>query len=149
MFSSLLKKSSIFSQRNHLNYNNFFMFYADHVLSLLSPPPFPDVNTHYLKCYPQPGKLLIFLAYVQFSFVRYSVYIIPVYRVIIQKSSCDTSCTPLCIPCINSDQQYLQTVFNSANIRGILPKNTQTDLNQEYKSHNLVYDFRQSTAINR
>ena len=54
-----------------------------------------------------------------------------------------------------SDQQrvssYVQSVFDSANIPGILPKHTQTQLtcNQEYNSHNLVYDLRQSTAINR
>ena len=33
--------------------------------------------------------------------------------------------------------------------RDITKKNTQTELNYEYKSHNLVYDFRQSTGINR
>ena len=38
---------------------------------------------------------------------------------------------------------------DSANIPGKLPKNTQTELNQEYKSYTLVYDFIQSTAINR
>ena len=129
MFSSLLKKKRHFFLEKSSKLQQLFHVLRGSRLVPTQPPPFPDVNTHYLKCYPQPGKLLIFLAYVQFSFVRYSVYIIPVYRVIIQKSSCDTSCTPLCIPCINSDQQYLQTVFNSANIRGILPKNTQTDLN--------------------
>ena len=62
-------------------------------------------------------------------------------------------CTTLCISCITYDQQcvskYLQNVFDSANIPGILSKNTQTDLNKEYKSHNLVHDFRQNIAINR
>ena len=101
------------------------MFYADQVLSLLTPPPSPTLI--HIKMLSATWKTS-YLSYVQFSFVRYRVYIIPVYRVIIQKSSCDTSCTctPLCISCITSDQQcvssFLQTVFDPANIRGILPK---------------------------
>ena len=54
---------------------------------------------------------------------------------------------------LKTDRQHipsnLQFVFNSANIPGILPNNTQKQLNKEYKSQNLVCDLRQSTAINR
>ena len=57
-----------------------FRFYADQVLSLLTPPPFQLSSD---ECDPQPGKLLIFFMF-NFWFVRYSVYII--FRVIIHVS---------------------------------------------------------------
>ena len=153
MFSS--SSSSIFSQRNHLNYNKFFMFYADQVLSLLNPP---SPTLIHIKMLSATWKTS-YLSYVQFSFVSYRVYIIPYIESSFRKEagggSCDTSCTctPLCISCITSDQlcvsSFLQTLFDSANIRGILPKKkSQTEFNQEYISHNLVYDFRQSTVMN-
>ena len=58
------------------------MFYADQVLSLLNPPPSPTfIHIKMLSATWKTSHLL----YVQFSFVRYSIYII--YGVIIQKRS--------------------------------------------------------------
>ena len=79
-FPALLWNRSIFSQRNHLNYNKFFMFYADQILSLFTPPPSLTL-IHIIN--RNQGNFLFF--YFQFSFVRYSIYII--YGVIIQKRS--------------------------------------------------------------
>ena len=104
-----------------------------------------------LECDMKSGKILFF--FVQFLFVRYSVYII--FRVTIHVSPEKklamvraTRCTPLCVSCMASDQQRV----SSYHTRDIT-KNTQTQLNYEYKSHYLVYDLiwfamRQSTAIN-
>ena len=101
-----------------------FTFYADQGLS----PPHPpfqfvsDVKINMLKCDPQPGKLLIFL------FVRYSVYI--KFRVTIhvspEKKLAVVRATRVVYTMIgyilyNLWSAACITIFDSANIIGILP----------------------------
>ena len=113
-----------------------FTFYADQGLSVLTPSLsfnwHPTLKLIHVKVW-SANMEKFFSFYVQFSFVRYSVYIL--FTVIIHAWPEKFVRHELCAPCITSDQQrvssYLQSVFDSANIPGILSttKNSQTQLN--------------------
>ena len=66
----------------------------------------------------------------------------------------DTNCVHHCVyrvyPLINSVYHDTYDLYSTLQIYpGYITKNKQLQLNQEYQSHNLMFNLRQNTAINR
>ena len=144
MFSSSSKKQQHFFLEKSSKLQQIFHVLRGSSLVPTQPSSFP---TFVIR---NPENVLSFLCSIfvcQIQCIHNILYI-----VIIQKRSwrwfvLHQLCIPLCISYITSDQQcvssYLQTVFDSANIPGILPKiHIHSLIRSIDRRHNFVYDLR-------